>query len=222
MTSFALPDAIALNACPADQEANFNYLSGIIHPKCSLAVFFSLPSTPSSSSVIEHHLFIPAADPAETMWSVAPPTLEVAKQVYDSDNITFSNNIPGVLVSAVKSGNGEVVLHVLPRTMEYPALPEVIDQIAGLRLESSYLFEALHIARLTKDEYEIDLIRQANRISSAAHEVVMRELGRFASTREKGGRDLKERTGKEAVREWEIESERDAEAVFVATCKRMG
>ncbi|KAE8542458.1 hypothetical protein D1P53_001237 [Cryptococcus gattii VGV] len=207
---------------PFHQEANFNYLSGIIHPNCSLAVFFSLPSTPSSSSVIEHHLFIPAADPAETMWSVAPPTLEVAKQVYDSDNITFSDNMPGVLVSAVKSGNGEVVLHVLPRTMEYPALPEVIDQIPGLRLESSYLFKALHIARLTKDEYEIDLIRQANRISSAAHEVVMRELGRFASTREKGGRDLKERTGKEAVREWEIESERDAEAVFVATCKRMG
>ncbi|WVN86832.1 uncharacterized protein L203_102005 [Cryptococcus depauperatus CBS 7841] len=209
---------------PFHQEANFNYLSGIHHPSCSLAIFFSLSSNPSSVSVIEHHLFIPAADPAETMWSVAPPTLEEARKAYDSDNITYTSSLPGVLRSAVESGNGQIILHTLPRNMEYPACPAPIDDTPGLQLESSYLFTSLHIARLTKDEHEISLIRQANEISSAAHQVVMGELGRFAASRVLGNstREWKKRTGKESISEWEIESERDAEAVFIASCKRMG
>jgi Xaa-Pro dipeptidase len=85
------------------------------------------------------------------------------------------------------------------------------------------LLRALHIARLTKDEHEIALIRKANQISSGAHEVLMRELGRHASRRKDGeGKGTKERTGTEAVGEWEVEAEGDAEALFVATCKRMG
>jgi Xaa-Pro dipeptidase len=51
----------------------------------------------------------------------------------------------------------------------------------------------------------------------------MRELGRHASRRKDGeGKGTKERTGTEAVGEWEVEAEGDAEALFVATCKRMG
>ncbi|WVQ75042.1 hypothetical protein IAR50_004651 [Cryptococcus sp. DSM 104548] len=208
---------------PFHQEANFNYLSGMIHPSCSLVILFSLANT-TSKSVIEHHLFIPAADPAETMWSVAPPTLEEARKTYDSDDITYTSSLPSVLRNAVSHGAGEVILHVLPRTTAYPALPEIIEQTPGLVLEQEFLFPALHAVRLTKDECEISLIRKANQISSGAHEVVMRELGRFAQSRIAGsnGKEVVTRSGKEGIREWEIESERDAEAVFVASCKRMG
>jgi Xaa-Pro dipeptidase len=78
---------------------------------------------------------------------------------------------------------------------------------------------------MIKTEYEIELIREANRISSGAHEVLMRELGRYAKKRvaaEGGNIGEKERTGKEGIVEWEVESEGDAEALFVAACRRMG
>lgn len=48
----------------------------------------------------------------------------------------------------------------------------------------------------------------------------MRELGRFAN--DKAGIDFKERSGRELLSEWKIESEGDAEAVFVAACRRAG
>ena len=86
------------------------------------------------------------------------------------------------------------------------------------------LREALHIARMIKTDYEIELIREANWISSGAHEVLMRELGRYAKKRSEaaGSGKEKERSGKEGITEWEVESEGDAEALFVASCRRMG
>lgn len=89
---------------------------------------------------------------------------------------------------------------------------------------AEYLLTALHVARLTKDEAEIELIREANRISSVAHELLMRELGKYSKRRSgvSGKGTVWERSGKEAVAEWEMESEGDAEALFVAACKRSG
>lgn len=80
---------------------------------------------------------------------------------------------------------------------------------------------------MIKTEYEIELIREANRISSGAHEVLMRELGRYAKRRADAGSTgsngkEKERSGKEGITEWEVESEGDAEALFLASCRRMG
>ncbi|WVW86918.1 hypothetical protein I302_108973 [Kwoniella bestiolae CBS 10118] len=200
------------------QEANFNYLSGVIHSSCSIAVFFSL-----ATSNISHNLFIPPEDPAETMWSVPPPSLEQAEALFDSDKIQYTTSLPAFLESAVQCApNSEVILHTLPSTMEYPALPKIIEETQGPTRTAEYLLTALHIARLTKDSSEIELIRKANQISSGAHEVVMRELGKFARDREgsKGKESI--RTGKEGLTQWEIESEGDAEAVFVASCRRMG
>lgn len=65
-------------------------------------------------------------------------------------------------------------------------------------------------------------MEKACRVTSDAHEVVMRELGRFAggqgAASGKGGK----RDGGMAVNEWEIEGEGDAEAIFVAVCRREG
>lgn len=120
-------------------------------------------------------------------------------------------------------------LHTLPMTQEYPPLPEKVLDSTGVTGKATifqhcdeYLLKALHLARLTKTTAEIELIREACRISSGAHEVVMRELGRYAKKRALGDIPKQERTGKEAPRDWEVESEGDAEAVFVAACRRSG
>ena len=87
--------------------------------------------------------------------------------------------------------------------------------------EQCALLSALHRARLIKIEYEITQIRKANEISSRAHEVVMRLLGRAvrnAIVKEPGaGVERPLLPG-----EWLIEKEAEAEAVFVASCRREG
>jgi Xaa-Pro dipeptidase len=217
---------------PADQEANFTYLSGCSVPEASVLVAIGYPS--HHDHVSHHHLFIPPAVPEVTMWSVAPPSTDEAKATFDSDNIVPTTSLPEVLHASVTC-TPELVLHTLPLTQEYASLPtSVLDliqkksaqkdgQTHAVSHRTDLLLRALHIARLTKDEHEIALIRKANQISSGAHEVLMRELGRHASRRKDSkGKGTKERTGTEAVGEWEVEGEGDAEALFVATCKRMG
>nr|XP_019009341.1 xaa-Pro dipeptidase [Kwoniella pini CBS 10737]OCF48122.1 xaa-Pro dipeptidase [Kwoniella pini CBS 10737] len=207
---------------PFHQEANFNYLTGVIQPSCSVAILFAFESD-NSRPKISHNLFIPPEDPAETMWSVPPPSLDLAENLFESDKIQHTTSLPDFLRSAVKDAVGsELILHTLPHTMDYPALPTLLSGTTGVTIDTDHLFAALHIARLTKDETEIDRIREANRISSGAHETVMRELGKFALRREKGGIVGKTRSGKETLDEWEIECEGDAEAVFVAACRRSG
>jgi Xaa-Pro dipeptidase len=160
---------------------------------------------------IQHHLFVPRADPLETMWSVAPPTLEDSRNRFDSDSIEYGDSIQEVFRKANRDG---FTLLTLPNTLEFPAIPDLNGDVDR---NDKILLEAIHEARLTKDDHEIELIREANRISSAAHEVLMRELGRFAQKRRQFSR-----TGKETLQQWEVESEGDAEALFVATCRRAG
>ncbi|TXT13683.1 hypothetical protein VHUM_01050 [Vanrija humicola] len=200
---------------PFHQEANFNYLTGAhdVHSASVLVVF-----TPGAHEV-QHTLFIPPADPLETMWSVAPPTLEDAAGRFDAGAIKSTADIGGALAALTSA-----TLHTLPLTTEYPPLPAaVLDVLKTTTHRTELLREAFHRARLTKTEGEIARIRQANDITSGAHEVLMRELGRFAAQRAKqGGRETKTRTGHEGITAWEVESEADAEALFVATCRRMG
>ena len=156
------------------------------------------------------------------MWSAAPPTLNEAKRCFDSDNIVATTDLERVIADWAKCSGNKLVLHTLPGTTEYPALPDEVSQTALDKLHITHstenLLTALHIARLTKTPFEIDLIREANRISSNAHETLMRTLGKFAQARK--GHDG--RTGKEMLDEREIEGEADAEAIFVAACRRQG
>ncbi|KAK4684489.1 Xaa-Pro dipeptidase, partial [Tremellales sp. Uapishka_1] len=210
------------------QEANFNYLTGCLIPSAIVLLLFTFPEMSSLPPKIQHTLLIPPADPVETMWSVAPPTLEEARAMYDSDSFQHTTALPQLLAAATSSSDGQsstqVTIHTLPLTMEYPPLPHILDtlQRSKIRTSAEHLLKALHIARLVKTESEIDLIREACRISSGAHEVLMMELGRYASLRAEKKIEKKARDGKEGVREWEVESEGDAEALFVASCRRQG
>lgn len=209
------------------------YLTGVPSADATVLVTFDL-SEASEPTSVHHRLFIPPADPDVTMWSVAPPTLDEAKSTYDSDAYESTSAVSATLqqFSSSSSSTGSV-LHTLSLTMENPALPAAAQELigsktSGFQHSTEYLLTALHLARLTKDEHEISLIREANRISSNAHEVLMKELGKHAKRRGAQGTQngangsTAERTGKEGLGEWEVEGEQDAEALFVATCKRMG
>jgi Xaa-Pro dipeptidase len=170
-------------------------------------------------------LFIPQADLADMMWSVPPPSLEAAKETYDVTKINHLPALSGAIEDFIKA-HPNALFHTLPRNSPlFPVLPEeYVNQV--LAYESStitdlYLLSALHRARLTKDTKEIQAIRHANAISSRAHEVVMRVLGLAVRGKfEKGEGASVDRPLLPC--EWLIEKEAEAEAIFVASCRREG
>ncbi|KAF9050706.1 prolidase [Hymenopellis radicata] len=203
------------------QESNFYYLSGCTVPSAYLLIAYqagtSLEKTPSIQ------LFIPKAELADIMWSIPPPSLEVASATHD---VSKTHNVGALAeeIATLVKAFPDALFHTLPRASPlFPNLPDEYPQVVlsseGGAVTDAYLLAALHQARLIKDEQEIALIRKANQISSRAHETVMRVLGKAV----KGvivpetGADRPLLPG-----EWLIEQEAEAEAIFVASCRREG
>lgn len=176
-------------------------------------------------------LCIPEEDAESSMWSVPPPSLEQANDMFDFDasELGFTGVDDQAWWGSRVNSPQEKVVHVLSTVADgtYPSPAEwmttAFTQTSGIKVTADHLQRAFHYARLVKTDQEISFIREACRITSGAHEVVMRELGKFAARRQDktlGGAGR--RDGKEGLSEWEIESEGDAEAVFVAACRRAG
>lgn len=127
-------------------------------------------------------------------------------------------------ISTLLAALPDATFHVLPFLPTFPILGEAhLDTIRSAQrvLSTEYLLPALHQARLIKDVYEIELIRKANQIASRAHETVMRVLGAAVRGRLTAGPGA----GTERPLlpgEWLIEKEEEAEAIFVASCRREG
>lgn len=205
------------------QESNFYYLTG-----CSIPSSFVLLTAPSVTSDPVITLFIPDANPADLMWSVPPPTIPEARETYSVSNVLHTESFLSSFVSALNAAP-DALVHTLPQTSQFPALPPSLFADAPLSSSSpdAYLLSALHRARLTKSDPEVQRVRRANEISSRAHEVVMRVLGagvREASLLAAAGRDgdLSPRHHSLMPGEWLIEREAEAEAIFVASCRREG
>lgn len=213
---------------PLRQESNFFYLTGCDVANSHLMITVHPPNESGTPGpAIQSTLFIPREDPLETMWSPPPPTVEVARETHQSDNIAYSDELDTNVAATVQSA-GVSVVHILPQTVLFPNIPATLlaalsTSVAGLTSPPSirYLLPALHAARLIKTPYEIELIREANAISSRAHEVIMRVLGK--DQKEVGGKvSTKKATSAVLPGQWRIEKEAEAEAVFVASCRREG
>ncbi|KAL7411963.1 metallopeptidase family M24-domain-containing protein [Mrakia frigida] len=205
---------------PHRQESNFFYLTGCDIPGSALVVEFTLPlAAPSNGTEsFKHTLYIPDSDPESIMWSIPPPSIPEVISSLQTQTV-FHLPLPSSLSTSSTS-----TLHTLPPTPLFPTLPDFIIS-ASTTPSSDSLLPAIHLARLLKDGFEIDLMEKAVAVTSNAHEVVMRELGKFAGGKGvagKGGRGGESRDGGLGLKEWEIEGEGDAEAVFVAVCRRGG
>ncbi|OBZ72770.1 putative Xaa-Pro aminopeptidase PEPP, partial [Grifola frondosa] len=203
------------------QESNFYYLSGCTVPSSYLLLAFQNGTSLESSPSVQ--LFIPQAELADLMWSVAPPSLDEAAVLHQVTRVDHPSALSDAIQELLKAFPG-AIFHVLPNTKLFPTISSqyTAAAVAGnVRVTEDYLLSALHRARLTKDVAEIAAIREANAISSRAHEVVMRVLGqgvRGAIVRGKGaGVERPLLPG-----EWLIEKEAEAEALFVASCRREG
>ena len=162
------------------------------------------------------------------MWSVPPPSREEASHTHDVTTIEYlPSSLNEVIEKSVKdlAGSNGVVVHTLPKdSVLFPKMPQehtkqLLNADGAVTLTDGYLLDALQRTRLLKDADEIEMIKQANQISSRAHEVVMRVLGmavkRKLECEGNSGRPL-------LPGEWLIEKEAEAEAIFVASCRREG
>jgi len=206
---------------PFRQESNFFYLSGCDVPSSYLLLAYqngtSLEEKPSS------HLFIPEIVPANLMWSVPPPTKDVAAAAYQATSVDYVPSLPDAIIELLQAFP-DAIFHTLPASRLFPTIPEQYIGLTTSRNASvadNYFLLALHRARIIKDQEEIALIQKANAISSRAHETVMRVLGQGVIGAIKKGKsagvDRPLLPG-----EWLIEKEAEAEAIFVASCRREG
>ncbi|TFK68909.1 Creatinase/aminopeptidase [Pluteus cervinus] len=199
------------------QESNFNYLSGCSVPS-SFVIITAQPTQPEPLV----NLYIPKAELADMMWSVPPPDIAEAQTKFAVSKIAYTSSLQDAL-NEIASTSTDAVYHTLPRNSPlFPVLQEsYLQHLGNATITDQYLLPALHKARLIKDEYEIAEIRKANAISSRAHEVVMRLLGKAVKNAIPKGVDAG--TSRPLLPgEWLIEKEAEAEAVFVASCRREG
>ncbi|KAF5349943.1 hypothetical protein D9756_009213 [Leucocoprinus leucothites] len=208
---------------PFRQESNFFYLTG-----CDVVSSILLAKLPAngnpSTTPPTTTLFIPKAERADIMWSVPPPEVYNARKMLDASEIKHSFHLPDAINTTLKD-TPDAIFHVLPRNSPlFPQLPELALSALSpnnATVEEQYLLPALQRTRLIKDSDEIALIKKANEISSRAHETVMRVLGLAVKNK------IAREEGAGVTRpllpgEWFIEKEAEAEAIFVASCRREG
>lgn len=224
---------------PFRQESNFFYLTGCAVPDSFFLATYYPPTNATSDSasstegVTRTTLYITKPTLDDLMWSPPPPSLPEALAVFDVDAVFHSD----ALVHHLKDLPDGAVVHILPRTDDFPGVEKCVkkdspvfnvlsaldarEESAGGTVQEQYLLPALHQTRLIKDSFEIALIRKANEISCRAHEVVMRVLGLAVQGEIKQGH--KDASGRPMLPgEWLIQTEAEAEAVFVASCRREG
>lgn len=161
------------------------------------------------------------------MWSIPPPSLDAVIETHDVTTVEHPSALLAAIERLIKALPG-ALFHTLPRNSPlFPTLPAEYTQIIlsldneDVAVTDAFLLSALHRARLIKDADEIAAIKHANEISSRAHETVMRVLGKAV----KGGIEKGAGAGVDRPLlpgEWLIEKEAEAEALFVASCRREG
>ncbi|KAK7213428.1 hypothetical protein V2G26_020606 [Clonostachys chloroleuca] len=173
------------------QRRYFYYITGADFADC--AVTYQIPEDRLT-------LWIPYVEPRQVLWYGSTPDAAKALQLYDVDDVRYTNDLSKFFDLAL---NPSTTLYILHRSQ----LPrDIFGQSDGRtvscrgqpgRIDYSSLQSAMDRARVIKDDYEIALIQKANDISSIAHREVARQL-------------------------LQLRNEQDIEAIFVATCVANG
>lgn len=139
---------------PFRQNRYFYYLTGCNLPNTH--VFFDL-------STEELVLFLPEVTVDDMMWSGSPLSIEEAAKKFDVDKVCYEEEIDQYLTKN-----------------DYNLTTDINDSNKKYRTFLSqgdkFLLAALDESRLIKDDYEIELIRKAAKITDNSHLAVMSAL----------------------------------------------
>ncbi|KAK2797036.1 hypothetical protein FQN51_008897 [Onygenales sp. PD_10] len=167
---------------PFRQRRNFFYLSGC-----------SLPDSCLTYNIEKNELtlFIPPIDPDSVIWTGLPLSADEALKSYDVDAVRTTTDVNTSLAHYCSAEGSKKVF----------AIPDQVSASTTFlpfqETDFDVLKRACEEARVTKDAYEIALLRRANEISTKAHIAVF-----------KAAKSAK--------------NERELEAIFYATCMSNG
>lgn len=136
------------------QERYFYYITGFNYPGGH--VYFDLNKE-------ELVLFLPEINYDDVMWSGFPINLKEAQEKYDVDLVLYSNDINSYL----NKYKVNLTTDINSANVSYSNL---------LKEKDSSLFYAFDESRLIKDEYEIELMKKAAKITDNSHLAVMSAL----------------------------------------------
>lgn len=154
---------------PFRQRRYFYYLSGIDEADCYLT--YDIRSDFLTLYVANFSLH-------NAIWMGPTLTVDEARQRYDADCFRYYDSLRDDLRRWVDQYNKHSPIYILHSSQR----PEIASD--QLRLDDESLIPAMDAAREVKDEYEIQMIRQANKISGLAHRRILENIHRMSNESE--------------------------------------
>lgn len=147
------------------QRRHFYYLSGCTLPNCHVTYDMERDYLT---------LYLPPIDEDDVMWSGLPISIDEAKAKYDVDDVRYSE--PDLTEDVLS----------FPSSEERPiyAIEGRMDRFLPFNQILNVLKDVIDDQRAKKDEYEVALIRHANKISKVAHEAVMKQIKNIKNEQE--------------------------------------
>jgi Xaa-Pro aminopeptidase len=152
------------------QDSDFHYLCAFPEPD-SLLILDPLSDTQKVT------LVVPARDPLKELWDGPRFGCEGALEHFQVDQALPTNKIHSTLPNIFK--NRSVIFARLDHLS--PMLNEVEDIIKqeAKTLSTRRIRPFIHDMRLIKDSYELECLREANRVASAGHTELMKKASTY-------------------------------------------
>lgn len=119
---------------------------------------------------------MPDFDLHHAIWMGPTLTVDEALRRYDVDRVRYHASLSDDIQSWARKANSSSAPIYILHEKQKPAIPT-----AGLRFDSARLIPAMNVARMVKDEYEIRMIRHANKISGLAHRRVLETIHKMTN-----------------------------------------
>ncbi|OAA53219.1 Peptidase M24, structural domain protein [Cordyceps fumosorosea ARSEF 2679] len=144
---------------PFRQRRFFYYLTGCNLPDCFVVYDIQADKTT---------LFIPPIDPEDVIWSGLPTTIDDALKLYDVDDVKPNTELPATLAALAAASPKATVYAIDGQVSPHISLDAFVSKdLAAVK-------PAIELARVTKDAYEVALIRRANYVSGLGHVAAMK------------------------------------------------
>ncbi|KAI1348635.1 peptidase M24, structural domain-containing protein [Xylaria sp. FL0043] len=148
---------------PFRQRRYFYYLTGVNFPGCS--VTYDIESDKLT-------LWIPYTPPATILWFGNTPSPEDCLARSDVHDVKYTSSLSDYLTARLTKVK---TLYVL-RSSQMPKFADFDKLKPRLLIDTTSLQPVMDEARMIKSEYEIEMIRKANTVSSEAHKEVARSM----------------------------------------------
>ncbi|CAG8909680.1 unnamed protein product [Penicillium egyptiacum] len=146
---------------PFRQRRYFYYLSGVDEPDCSLTYDIEQDLLT---------LYVPDFDLHRAIWMGPTLSREDAQDRYDVDHVRYHASLKYELQEWLDERKQGSELYLIHDSEKPEHLPK------NLPLDLDQLRPAMDTARGVKDEYEIRMIRQANKVSGLAHRRILESI----------------------------------------------